>query len=853
MKKYISLAILLLIFMIKGSTQAQTVGVRIPDTTVVSGTNINIPIYVNASLTGKGVLSYSFQVTYDQNYFLPLSIITSATISAQFSNPTLNTSVPGKITFASAGTIPLTGIGVFLYMRFTASNAGSFDLSFTGEQNNYFNEGNPAVNLVNGHINISAPPAITITPDNAIMSKGESLQFNASGGNSNYNWYVTNPLVAAINGSGLLTASLQGYTKVVAEDIDGLRDTSGTIDIRAMRLSIPDNLSQYQGGYINVPVNTTDLTGLNLYSGNIKLSFDEDILTPVSVITSGTILSSYPTPVVNTNTPGAISIAFAGITPLSGSGVLLYIRFHVTSQNSGGDWINFVSSILDQTYVPCFTDGYFTVINLPTLTVVPNTGTLIAGETQQLAISGNGTPPYIWNVSDSLVASVSQSGLLTAHKSGTVVITAHDAMGAHATSGNFQIYDTKIIMPDTTICPPPVFSYPVFVQSMPAGESVFSIQAKLNFDPSFLTFIDIESAGTLTQDWTYVKNQSSGQVIFAGSGSASFNTAGELLKINFHINPSMPTGSDSHLTLTDVVLDEGSPLPLVENNGYIRLDLSPPATPGAIAGLAVVSQGQAGIIYSTSGAPGATSYLWTVPTGWTITAGQGTTAITVTSGSAGQDGNIQVTAGNDCGDSQQTLAVNVLAYTTLHLTNVMLEELYRNNNTMIKVRDAVGPHWSDSIADHIKVELHNAGAYSTIVYTATDVPLSIAGNATVNVPAIYNGSYYITVRHRSSVETTTAAPVSFTGSAISQSFGLPANVYGGNLKAAGNGHYLIYGGDVNQDRVVDTGDFIPIDNDSYNYVVGYVVSDVNGDGQVDTSDFIIVDNNSYNFVNAKLP
>jgi hypothetical protein len=58
----------------------------------------------------------------------------------------------------------------------------------------------------------------------------------------------------------------------------------------------------------------------------------------------------------------------------------------------------------------------------------------------------------------------------------------------------------------------------------------------------------------------------------------------------------------------------------------------------------------------------ATNYTWTVPTGWVITAGAGTNTITVTSGAAGQNGDITVTSGNSCGTSSATtLAVVVNA------------------------------------------------------------------------------------------------------------------------------------------------------------------------------------------------
>lgn len=191
---------------------------------------------------------------------------------------------------------------------------------------------------------------------------------------------------------------------------------------------------------------------------------------------------------------------------------------------------------------------------------------------------------------------------------------------------------------------------------------------------------------------------------------------------------------------------------------------------------------------------------------------------------------------------------------TINLTGVLLEGLYAGGGTMNQANDDLGPKFGPGIADAITVELHNAGSYFTIEHTATNVELSTTGTATVtDIPATLNGSYYITVKHRNSVEVTTASPVSFAGSIINQSFATPADVYGGNLLLMFDMGYAIYGGDVTQDGYVDTGDVTIIDNDQFNFTVGYVDSDVNGDGFTDTGDVTIVDNNQFNFVGAILP
>lgn len=85
-----------------------------------------------------------------------------------------------------------------------------------------------------------------------------------------------------------------------------------------------------------------------------------------------------------------------------------------------------------------------------------------------------------------------------------------------------------------------------------------------------------------------------------------------------------------------------------------------PATPGAITGSDNVNPSTSGLIYSITAVPTATSYTWTVPTGWAINSGQGSISISATSGAEGDDGNITVTATNSCGTSTASiLAVTV--------------------------------------------------------------------------------------------------------------------------------------------------------------------------------------------------
>jgi hypothetical protein len=189
---------------------------------------------------------------------------------------------------------------------------------------------------------------------------------------------------------------------------------------------------------------------------------------------------------------------------------------------------------------------------------------------------------------------------------------------------------------------------------------------------------------------------------------------------------------------------------------------------------------------------------------------------------------------------------------TLNLTSIFLEGLYAGAGTMNKAQDELGDHFPGTTADQITIELHDATTYSTLVYSAINVNLSTSGTASVVIPASNSGSYYVTIKHRNSIETVSASPVSFAGGTISYAFDAAAQAYGSNLLQNGS-YYLIYGGDANQDGLVDSSDMIAVDNDVAAFVAGYVTTDVNGDGLVDSTDMILIDNNSSAFVSKVTP
>jgi hypothetical protein len=208
---------------------------------------------------------------------------------------------------------------------------------------------------------------------------------------------------------------------------------------------------------------------------------------------------------------------------------------------------------------------------------------------------------------------------------------------------------------------------------------------------------------------------------------------------------------------------------------------------------------------------------------------------------------------NAATDVAQTLTVSMPLSKTLSLSSVFLQGLYDVGGMMRQANDESGAHWPAGVADHISVELHSASGYSTIIYTASDIILNTNGTATVSIPSEFGGQYYITIRHRNSIETTTASPVSFSGFNISQSFALLTSAFENNLGVSFDGRFLIYGGDIDQDGFVGASDMAMVDNQSAAFGMGYIVEDADGDGFVGASDMAIIDNNSANFIFAITP
>jgi hypothetical protein len=166
-----------------------------------------------------------------------------------------------------------------------------------------------------------------VTPNTQTIVVGDNLQFYVSGSTTPpLTWGVTNGAVAGISGSGLLTATAKGETRVYVVDNVGATDTTDVIHICDLYVVAPT-----QGLWstpTDVPISPDrSVTGMGIYGYELRLSFDPAKVEVTGVNTAGCSTASWGTPVYNAGISGQVIVVHAGATPLSGSLPLVNITF----------------------------------------------------------------------------------------------------------------------------------------------------------------------------------------------------------------------------------------------------------------------------------------------------------------------------------------------------------------------------------------------------------------------------------------------------------------------------------------------------------------------------------------------
>ena len=153
-----------------------------------------------------------------------------------------------------------------------------------------------------------------------------------------------------------------------------------------------------------------------------------------------------------------------------------------------------------------------------------------------------------------------------------------------------------------------------------------------------------------------------------------------------------------------------------------------------------------------------------------------------------------------------------------------------------------------AIPDTTRVYLCRTDFPNVAVDSAVTYMNSIGLLTNANFSKALNGNYYIVFKHRNTIETWSAAGgLAYTrGAALT--LDLINNLAGSYLSSVKlidpAPYYGMYGGDINQDGLIEASDISLVENASFISLSGYVREDVTGDDYIDGSDVSIVENNT---------
>ncbi|WP_018343072.1 hypothetical protein [Cytophaga aurantiaca] len=237
----------------------------------------------------------------------------------------------------------------------------------------------------------------------------------------------------------------------------------------------------------------------------------------------------------------------------------------------------------------------------------------------------------------------------------------------------------------------------------------------------------------------------SGATITAGSGTASITVSFGTTGGNIIVTPINSCG----------------------NGGVTSKSLSVltlPAAAAAITGQTVVCPASTGAVYSIPVAVAATSYIWTIPSGASITSGANTNAITVNFGSA-VGGTFTVTPSNSCGTGAMSSLSISFSNTVCPLTWIGVTSTAWNTPT----------NWSTTIVPTSTnaITIPASGVPFMPTVSASSDAKSIVNNGTITLASGGTLNAYASVTNNGTVNSVAGSKLVFKGTTASTVSGIP--------------------------------------------------------------------------------
>ncbi len=555
------------------NTNAQTVRVRLPDTTALRvGNIVEIPVYVDSLLTGKNVTSYQFSILFSGSLssFTFLDVNTTGTISSSFGTPiySFGNYIPSPsykiLQVAAAGTSPLVGKGKLFNIRIRITNSGAIYPQFLSNTSCIFNQGSPALNLVNGTWSITPNPNINISLNGiSPLTIGDSVNVYVNGGQAPYQLNFINGNIGTFSpntqqGSSyyFIKGTNAGKSKIRIVDANNYVDTTDLdLEVVANKLRINDTTVLPQN-FITIPLKINSVTGRGVLSGSLALTYNSNLRVD-SVLLGGTILQNSAVQwnnINNLNGTNTLYLSFANSNALTGSGDFVKVRFRVL--NPFQTYLNFTNVVFNQNTNVAIKNANISFTNVPQLSIFPNGMQLVAGDSVKLNITG-GRKPYQLALNNTNIASLDTGMYLKAKSSGNAIVTITDSLGAVLNSNAFQLFDANLSLANISALPNTWVEVPVFISKLPLGKSISSFQMQFNINQLSVDSLIVINANTLSQNFSLLTNYSNNILNVVAASANAITQPGMLFKLRFKLKSSVTVGNTVYLNLNSQLINEG--------------------------------------------------------------------------------------------------------------------------------------------------------------------------------------------------------------------------------------------------------------------------------------------------------
>ena len=243
----------------------------------------------------------------------------------------------------------------------------------------------------------------------------------------------------------------------------------------AVQVSFPVNFPATRGTTIDIPISIDNTTGLNIYSFELQFTFTSSVMTLVDVLETGALTTGWTANEFHEVNGSTIRIVAAGVTPLTGSGTLVNVRFNLPLGHSGNSnlaWTPASCRLNEGSPTLAFVSGNVVITDLPVLSFYPNTGELFAGDSIAVQVNG-GTAPYNFSITNPSIGVFHQNGpyygYFKGHAPGTTTIQATDNNSISGLSSTFIVRAVKLVIPDSSVLSGRTFLMPVQIQLAGAG------------------------------------------------------------------------------------------------------------------------------------------------------------------------------------------------------------------------------------------------------------------------------------------------------------------------------------------------------------------------------------------------